>query len=98
MGIFETILVVINMHVGFNLMGANDIGGAIFVHTFGAYFGLAVSFCFRKKKLEKSELNEGTRYTSDITSLLGKIIMLQRILIWPDIQLMFFPDTGYRAE
>ena len=52
-------------------------GGSIFVHTFGAYFGLAISFCLRKQRTEMSEEREGPRYTSDITSLLGRRANMQ---------------------
>ena len=56
-------------------------GGSIFVHTFGAYFGLAISFCLRKQRTEMSEEREGPRYTSDITSLLGEMIDLTASMI-----------------
>ena len=47
MGLVEAVFCVINMHVAYSIMGIVDVGGSIVVHTFGAYFGLAVSFCLR---------------------------------------------------
>ena len=47
------------------------IGGAIFIHAFGAYFGLAVSMMSRKRDIAKSGGMEGSRYTSDIFSLVS---------------------------
>ena len=44
-------------------------GGAMFIHAFGAYFGLAVSLMHRHRNLGLSEPLEGSRYTSDIFSL-----------------------------
>ena len=55
-------------------------GGSMFIHAFGAYFGLAVSFCLRKMDTEKSSNNEGPRYTSDLFSLLGTVILW---VFWP---------------
>ena len=41
----------------------------MFIHAFGAYFGLAVSMAHRNRKPEASEKVEESRYTSDIFSL-----------------------------
>ena len=41
----------------------------MFIHAFGAYFGLAVSLMHRNRNLELSEGLEGSRYTSDIFAL-----------------------------
>ena len=46
-------------------------GGAIFIHAFGAYFGLAVSMMSRKRDIAKAGGLDGSRYTSDIFSLVG---------------------------
>ena len=61
MGLLESVFVILNSHVGYHMMGAKDVGGTIFIHTFGAYFGLAVSFCLRGRRPEKSEHLEGSR-------------------------------------
>jgi len=80
MGIIECIVVILNMYLGYTVMGVNDVGGSIFVHTFGAYFGLTVSFCLQKMKIDDSSHREGPRYTSDMFSLLGTIILW---VFWP---------------
>merc|ERR1712110_528459 len=46
----------------------------------GAYFGLAVSFVLKGQDTSKSEHLEGSRYTSDLFSLLGTIILW---VYWP---------------
>jgi ammonium transporter Rh len=57
-------------------MGAVDMGGSMFVHTFGALFGLGASFCFGMKKWERSlEKNEGASYHNDIFSFVGTIFL-----------------------
>lgn len=43
MTILETIIFVVNEIIGRDYLGAVDAGDTIFVHLFGAYFGLTVS-------------------------------------------------------
>lgn len=45
----------------------------MFVHVFGAYFGLAVSFVFGiKEKLDVHHLEQAS-YQSDIFAMIGKL-------------------------
>lgn len=55
-----------------------DAGDSIFVHAFGAYFGLAVSYVLGRKQKTGSEQEqaqqlEGSSYTSDLFAMIGKI-------------------------
>lgn len=52
-------------------MQAVDAGGSMFVHVFGAYFGLAVSYVFGAKKEPKENDDEGSSYQSDIFAMIG---------------------------
>ena len=56
-------------------------GGSIFVHAFGAYFGMAITVVMSRKNYDKagSEKND-TTVTSDIFSLLGETENV--ILFW----------------
>ena len=45
----------------------------MFIHAFGAYFGLAVSMMHRHRNLSLSEGLASSRYTSDLFSLVSSI-------------------------
>lgn len=51
---------------------AYDIGESIYVHVFGAYFGLAVAQSLQGKK-EVESSNESSIYHADIFSMIGLI-------------------------
>lgn len=55
----------------FLLFQAVDAGGSMFVHIFGAYFGLAVSFAFGMKEKPKEHPLEGSTYQSNIFAMIG---------------------------
>jgi hypothetical protein len=48
-----------------------DVGGSMFIHAFGAYFGLAVSRMMKPTK-ELDTTNEGATKTSDLFAMIGK--------------------------
>jgi ammonium transporter Rh len=51
---------------------AYDVGESIYVHVFGAYFGLAVAKVLQINRHVESK-KEGSLYYSDIFSLIGNI-------------------------
>jgi ammonium transporter Rh len=51
---------------------AYDVGESMYVHAFGAYFGLTVAKVLHHKDLENE--NEGSNYNSDLFSMIGKYI------------------------
>jgi ammonium transporter Rh len=58
---------------------ANDIGGSITIHLFGAYFGLAVAMVVKRKDAMKDEKNT-SNYYSNIFSMIGTIFLW---MYWP---------------
>ncbi|CAK9811249.1 Ammonium transporter Rh type B [Anthophora quadrimaculata] len=80
MGILELIMFTVNKYVGEHLLMAVDNGDSMFVHTFGAYFGLAVSFVFGMKDKPKEHHLEGSSYNSDIFAMIGTVFLW---LFWP---------------
>ena len=59
--------------------GANDKGGTMTIHMFGAYFGLAASYFFNNKKSIGHKLNN-SNYLSDLCSFCGTVFLY---LYWP---------------
>eukprot|EP00727_Mastigamoeba_balamuthi_P008999 m51a1_g4721 putative ammonium transporter rh type c (472) ;mRNA; f:321828-323475 len=58
---------------------ATDIGGTMVIHTFGAYFGLAVSRALHSKKDVKADDSAPT-YTTDLFSMIGTVFLW---MYWP---------------
>merc|ERR1711892_1292292 len=79
MTVVETIIFVVNEVIGRDFIGAVDAGDTIFVHLFGAYFGLAVVRVLYNPEHAKSE-KEGSSYSSDLFSMIGTIFLW---MFWP---------------
>merc|ERR1712129_119499 len=79
MTIMETVIFVINEVIGRNHIGAVDAGDTIFVHMFGAYFGLAVVRVLYNPKHDTSE-KQGASYNSDLFSMVGTVFLW---MFWP---------------
>ena len=74
MTILETIFFVVNEVIGRNHLGAVDVGDTIFVHAFGAYFGLTVARVLYNPGHRTSE-NKGSSYNSDLFSMVKPTII-----------------------
>ena len=68
MTVIETCIFVVNEIIGRDFIGAVDAGDTIFVHVFGAYFGLAVARVLYDEEHAKSS-KEGSSYNSDLFSM-----------------------------
>merc|ERR1711962_1792805 len=88
MTVLEITIFVINEVIGRNYIGAVDAGDTIFVHIFGAYFGLAVARVLAKPSLSTSD-NEGSSYNSDLFSMVGTVFLW---MFWPSF------NAGAAAE
>lgn len=82
MGVMEIVLFVVNSHIGIHVLQAADAGDSIFVHAFGAYFGLAVSFMVNRKKkgIYEEHAMEGSSYNSDLFAMIGTVFLW---MFWP---------------
>lgn len=80
MALLEVPLFGINEFVLLTLLGVKDAGGSMTIHTFGAYFGLALSRVLYKPRLEKSKHRLGSIYHSDLFAMIGTIFLW---IFWP---------------
>eukprot|EP00494_Astrolonche_serrata_P031739 UN32008 len=76
---FELIFYVCNEYIGVHKFEAVDMGGSMFVHTFGAYFGLAFSWMLGVPKSNEKE-EEKSVYHSDMFAMIGTIFLW---MFWP---------------
>ena len=65
--------------VVFGDLGAEDVGGTLTIHLFGAYFGVALSKALGPQDLETAS-NADARRFSDLMSLIGTTILW---VFWP---------------
>jgi ammonium transporter Rh len=81
MASIETILVCLVTTLGYEYFYAADIGGSMFIHCFGAYFGLACAIVINSR--EKGHYNNelcGSNYRSNTFSMIGTIFLW---MFWP---------------
>jgi len=79
MTFLEVILFNVNEYIGREHFKAVDAGDTIFVHMFGAYFGLAVSRMLHNPNTPESN-KAGASYISDLFSMIGTIFLW---MFWP---------------
>ncbi|XP_060063556.1 ammonium transporter Rh type A-like [Ylistrum balloti] len=79
MGLIEVVLCQINEYIGLDKLKAEDVGESMYIHAFGAYFGLAASRVLFSEDIEKSS-KEGAVYHSDIFSMIGTLFLW---IYWP---------------
>ena len=80
MVVIETIICSLNFQICEAKLEIIDVGGALYIHTFGAIFGLAVYMVLFFSKKMKSTINEfnsfnNSNYFSNITSFIGVIFL-----------------------
>lgn len=94
MGVFEIIFYSINEHIGVVDYEAVDMGGSIFVHTFGAYFGLAVSWALGAPKKDAKN-DDKSDYKSDLFAMIGTIFLW---MYWPSFNGALCPVENFQRE
>ncbi|CAF4364663.1 unnamed protein product, partial [Rotaria sordida] len=79
LALIEVVIQVWNEYIGTELFCVYDAGESIFVHVFGAYFGLAVSYTLQRRQMVEST-KESSSYASDIFSMIGTLFLF---CFWP---------------
>eukprot|EP00946_MAST-07B_sp_MAST-7B-sp1_P005013 g5013.t1 len=98
---FELIFYAVNESIGAGILSAVDMGGSIFVHTFGAYFGIAMSWVITRSKFDKATKDEtghpknGSDKTSDMFAMIGTVFLW---MFWPSFNgALATEDQQYRV-
>jgi len=94
MAFLEVVFFSCNEYIGVVYFKAVDMGGSMFVHAFGAYFGLAVArVLYREDTAESAK--EGSVYHSDLFSMIGTLFLW---IYWPSFNAALAPgDDQQRA-
>lgn len=80
MAVLEVTLFAVNEYILLSILGANDAGGSMTIHTFGAYFGLMVTRVLHRPNLHKSKHKNSSVYHSDLFAMIGTIFLW---MFWP---------------
>jgi len=59
------------------------------IHTFGAYYGLSISWVLYRPDLEKSKHLNGSVYHSDVFAMIGKSLVELKLALYFRIQHLF---------
>jgi len=90
MATFEVVIQSVNEHIGLHYLHAYDVGESMYVHVFGAYFGLAVAKVLQGKK-EIESTKESSHYHSDLFSMIGTLFLW---LYWPSFNSATAKEEG----
>eukprot|EP01113_Clastostelium_recurvatum_P020783 TRINITY_DN245_c0_g2_i1.p1 TRINITY_DN245_c0_g2~~TRINITY_DN245_c0_g2_i1.p1 ORF type:complete len:504 (+),score=76.29 TRINITY_DN245_c0_g2_i1:180-1691(+) len=79
MAIIEPVLFFVNFYVGYFVLQAFDAGGGMFLHLFGAVYGLAIARFLTNKDTLRNKDNLPS-YTGDVTAMIGTLFLW---IMWP---------------
>ncbi|XP_063786465.1 ammonium transporter Rh type C [Pseudophryne corroboree] len=96
MTLFQVTLYAVNEYVLLNKLHVVDAGGSMIIHTFGAYFGLTVSWILNRPHLKQYNNKDVSAYTSDLFSMIGTLFLW---MFWPSFNsaLSNHGDAQHRA-
>ncbi|XP_041693992.1 ammonium transporter Rh type C 1 [Coregonus clupeaformis] len=80
MTLFGVTLYAVEEYIILSLIHARDAGGSMVIHTFGAYYGLSISWMLYRPNLDQSKHRIGSVYQSDIFAMIGTLFLW---MFWP---------------
>ncbi|KAG1933929.1 ammonium transporter Rh type C [Pimephales promelas] len=80
MTLFGVTLFAVEENIILSVLRAKDAGGSMVIHTFGAYYGLSISWVLYRPDLEKSKHMNGSVYHSDVFAMIGTLFLW---MFWP---------------
>ncbi|VCW67856.1 unnamed protein product, partial [Gulo gulo] len=80
MTLFQVTLFSVNEYILLSLLEVKDAGGSMTIHTFGAYFGLTVTWILYRPGLHQSKERQKAVYHSDLFAMIGTLFLW---MYWP---------------
>lgn len=80
MGTIEVIFYALNYGICQKIFHAIDMGGSMYLHLFGGYFGLACAWALGPRDMKKKNVNIGSNYHSYLFSAFGCMFLF---MLWP---------------
>ncbi|TSK45828.1 Ammonium transporter Rh type C 1 [Bagarius yarrelli] len=80
MTLFGITLYAVEEFIILSLLHAKDAGGSMVIHTFGGYYGLAISWVLYRPNLKDSSQRNGSVYHSDLFAMIGTLFLW---MFWP---------------
>ncbi|XP_053497814.1 ammonium transporter Rh type C-like 2 [Ictalurus furcatus] len=78
--LFGITLFAVEEFIIISLLHARDAGGSMVIHTFGAYYGLSISWVLYRPNLKDSSKLNGSVYHSDLFAMIGTLFLW---MFWP---------------
>jgi len=94
MAVIEPMFYWLNIWVTVTLLKVIDVGGGMTIHTFGCYYGLAVTF-FLTSSATHDHKDNCSSYNSDLFSLAGTLFLW---IMWPSFNAAVAPAGTYESR
>jgi len=86
---FQIIFYGLNEGICVEVLKAVDLGGSMYIHTFGAYFGLTATYFFEPAKAIADKEQRGVGgYTSQYVAMIGTLFLY---MFWPSFNAALAP-------